>query len=399
MVELMKVKILGLLCLLLGSALMAQNDLKLVDYKDITTGAEQTENYLPLVKNKHVALVAHQASLIGKVHLADSLLRLGVNIEAIFCPEHGFRGNNDAGAAVANEVDSITGIPVISLYGKHKKPSATDMENIDVVVFDLQDVGVRFYTYLSTMTYVMEACAELNIPVILLDRPNPNGFLTDGPVLQSKHKSFVGLHPIPIAHGMTLGELALMIQGEQWIEYADQLELTVVPLQHYNRNLVVKLPVKPSPNLPTWQSVYLYPSLCLFEGTEISVGRGTDYPFEVYGSPYIKTGSLVFVPEPKPGSSLHPKLEGQVCYGQFLRGYAENYNRNHRLLNLSWLINAYENAPDTSRFFNSFFEKLAGTDSLRLQIQAGYTENQIRESWEKELNYFRLIRDKYLLYP
>ncbi len=386
-------------CLFSAIGLLAQKNLKLVDYEEITTGAQQTGLYLPLLENKNVALVAHQSSLIGNTHLVDSLLLLGVKVEAIFCPEHGFRGNAEAGALVDNEVDAKTGIPIISLYGKHKKPTAADLANIDVVVFDLQDVGVRFYTYVSTMTYVLEACVEQNIPVVILDRPNPNGFLIDGPVLDLKYKSFVGMHEVPIAHGMTLGEYALMAVEQQWFEASEELDLTVIPMQNYSHEMIVKLPIKPSPNLPTWQAVYLYPSLCLFEGTEVSVGRGTPYPFEVYGSPDIVYGSFVFIPESIPGVSLHPKFEGQPCYGQNLRGYAENFQQNNSQLNLSWLISAYKNASDSSKFFNNFFEKLAGTDSLRHQIQAGYSEKEIEASWKKDLDKFKLIREKYLLYP
>lgn len=385
--------------LALSGCTMAQSSLLLVEYQEITSGAQQIDTYLPLITNQRIALVANQASQVKNAHLADTLLSIGINIDKIFCPEHGFRGTADAGELVDNDKDSKTGISIISLYGDHKKPTAADLTEIDLVLFDLQDVGVRFYTYVSTMTYVMEACAENDVRLIILDRPNPNGFLIDGPLLDSNYRSFVGLHPVPIAHGMTLGEYAQLVKGEKWINKADQLQLQVIRLQQYQHNLLVKLATKPSPNLPTWQSVYLYPSLCLFEGTEVSVGRGTLVPFQVYGSPGFGVGSFAFTPESIPGMSSHPKYEGEICYGQNLTGYAENYAENAREINLTWLISAYNMSSDKDKFFNNYFDKLAGSDQLRKDIIAGKSEKQIRESWESDLNNFKLIRDKYLLYP
>jgi len=377
----------------------AQEKIKLVDYQDITTGSQQFDLYLPLLQNQRVALVANASSMVGERHLVDTLLSQGIRIEKIFCPEHGFRGTADAGELIDDGTDPNTGIPLISLYGNHKKPTPDDLKDIDRVVFDLQDVGVRFYTYVSTMTYVMEACAENGVPMMILDRPNPNGFLIDGPVLDTAYSSFVGLHPVPIAHGMTLGEYARMVKGEHWIKNADLLQLQVIPMAGYTHNMVVKLAVKPSPNLPNWQSVYLYPSLCLFEGTQVSIGRGTNLPFQVYGSPDMFLGSFVFTPQSIPGMSLHPKFEGQQCNGQNLIGYAENFAQNDPSIQLVWLIMAYQAAKDKKNFFTNYFEKLAGNDILRQQIIQGMTEEEIKASWKPGIDKFKLIRDKYVLYP
>ncbi len=377
----------------------AQESIKLVDYQDITTGSQQFDLYLPLLQNQRVALVANAASRVGEQHLVDTLLTYGIRIEKIFCPEHGFRGNADAGELINDGIDPATGIPLISLYGNHKKPTPDDLKDIDWVVFDLQDVGVRFYTYVSTMTYVMEACADNGVSMMILDRPNPNGYLIDGPILDTAYSSFVGLHPVPIADGMTLGEYARMVIGERWINKANQLKLQVIPMAGYTHNMVVKLAVKPSPNLPNWQSVYLYPSLCLFEGTQVSIGRGTTLPFQIYGSPDMFLGSFMFTPQSIPGMSLHPKFEGQQCNGQMLTGYAENLTKNDPSIQLTWLITAYQAAKDKKNFFTNYFEKLAGTDLLRQQIIEGMTEEEIKASWKPGLDNFRLIRDKYVLYP
>jgi len=380
-----------------SSQLVAQTP-KLVDYDKIVTGAMQFAKYEQLLKSKNVAVVANQSSTIGNQHLIDFLLEKEVNISIVFSPEHGFRGTASAGEKVDSETDSKTGISIISLYGNHKKPTSTDMENIDVVVFDLQDVGVRFYTYISTLTYVMEACAENDIPVIILDRPNPNGFYVDGPVLEPKYKSFVGLHPVPVVYGMTIGEYGKMVNGEQWLEGEIKCSLTVISLQNYKRNMIVKLPTPPSPNLPNWQSVYLYPSLCFFEGTIVSVGRGTDFPFQIYGHPEFLQGSYAFTPKPKQGAK-HPQLQGELCYGQNLTGYAENYKNNQLGLNLVWLIESYkilsEANPD---FFIKYFNTLAGNNKLKEQIEMGLTEELIKQSWETDLDKFKVIRNKYLIY-
>ncbi len=362
-------------------------------------GAEQTDLYFPLLENKNVAVVANHNSLIKEAHLVDRLLSAKIKVVKVFSPEHGFRGKADAGQKVEDKIDLVTGLPIISLYGSHKKQQPEDLINIDIVVFDIQDVGTRFYTYISTMTYVMEACAENNIPVIVLDRPNPNGFYVDGPVLEPEFKSFVGMHPIPIVHGMTVGEYAQMVNGEHWLADSVFCDLTVIPMKNYTHNDFYELPVKPSPNLPNKYAVYLYPSICLFEGTDVSVGRGTDYPFQVIGHPDFLLGSYIFTPRSIPGTATNPKHEGVYCNGQNLIGYAKEMKNNPAQLNLSWLIGYYDALKDKTTFFTSYFEKLAGTASLRKQIEAGMNEEQIRESWQPKLDEFKTIRKKYLLYP
>ena len=369
----------------------------LTNYNQIITGDEQTSVYFPLLQGKRVAVVANQSSIIGETHLVDSLLSSGIRVVRIFSPEHGFRGNKSAGAVVKDGEDAVTGLPVISLYGKHKKPTVDDLQDVDVVLFDLQDVGVRFYTYISTMTLIMQACAENNIPMIVLDRPNPNGFYVDGPVLKPGFTSFVGMQPVPVVYGMTLGEYARMVNGEHWLKDGITCDLTVIPLKHYTHNMMVRLPVKPSPNLPNWKAVYLYPSLCFFEGTGVSVGRGTSKPFQIFGYPGMK-GNYVFTPKSTPGASLHPKLENKTCRGEDLTAFAEDYRKNPPQLHLQWLLKAYHELSKKHTFFNNYFDKLAGTDQLRKQIEAGFTEVQIRQSWQKDLKRFRKIRKKYLLY-
>lgn len=370
----------------------------LISYDMITTGAQQLKVYLPLIKGKKTGVVANQASVVNSVHLVDLLLDRQIEVMAILSPEHGFRGSAEAGEVVKDGKDIKTGIPVISLYGNHRKPTETDLQNIEVIIFDLQDVGTRFFTYISTLTYVMEACAMHDIQLIVLDRPNPNGFYVDGPVLDTAYKSFVGLHPVPVVYGMTIGEYAMMVKGEQWIESESKCNLKVISLLGYTRNMIAELPVKPSPNLPNWKAVYLYPSLCFFEGTIMSEGRGTDYPFQIYGHPNFVPGSSVFIPESRPGASLHPKFEGEHCYGQSLWGYAENYKHNQNQINLSWLIGSYEILSGKFEYFNDYFDVLAGTNQLRKQIEAGKTEEEIRESWQAELEKFKKIREKYLIY-
>jgi uncharacterized protein YbbC (DUF1343 family) len=374
-----------------------QSELQLVRSDRLITGAQNTQAYLPLLENKNVAVVANHASLISQTHLVDSLKNLGVSIVKIFSPEHGFRGMADAGEKVESNVDSKTQLPVVSLYGNHKKPTNADLSGVEIVVFDLQDVGARFYTYISTLTYVMEACAENNIPLIVLDRPNPNGFYVDGPVLEPEFISFVGLHPVPVVYGMTIGEYAKMVNGEGWLNKGQSCRLTVIPLQGYTHNMIVKLPVKPSPNLPNWEAVYNYPSLCLLEGTIMSVGRGTDFPFQIYGHPDYISGSFLFTPHPNKGAK-HPKYEGQRCTGAgFLN--AKHYKSNPRQLNLFFLINTYKvMSLQRDDYFNSYFDKLAGTDQLRFQIESGMTEEEIRESWQEGIESFKLIRAKYLIY-
>lgn len=371
----------------------------------IEVGAQQFVSYLPKLEGKRVGLVANHTSLVPDDaeyrHLADVLLTKSVHIQAVFAPEHGFRGNAGNGERISDGKDAATGLEIRSLYGKTKKPTPVMLSDIDVLVFDMQDVGARFYTYLSTMHYVMEAAAEQNIPVIVLDRPNPNGFYVDGPVLDPEYASFVGMHPIPIVHGMTLGELAQMINGEGWLKGEMQCDLTVIECVNYTHEDLYNLPVAPSPNLPTMESVYLYPSLCLFEPTVVSVGRGTDYPFEVYGYPGMPYGSFAFTPESRPGKSLHPKHEGTLCTGQRLSELARFYFQANRRLYLQWLIGNYEIYPDKESFFTSpkFFDKLAGTSELRKQLDAGATEEEIRSSWQSDLQAFQVLRKKYLIYP
>ena len=366
--------------------------------KSIQTGAEQTELYLPLLKGKKVAITANQTSNIGNAHLVDSLLARNVNIVKVFGPEHGFRGNAGAGEKVKSTTDDKTGLPLISLYGKHKKPTTDDLTGIDIMVFDIQDVGTRFYTYISTMSYVMEACAENNVEMIVLDRPNPNGFYVDGPMLEPEFSSFVGLHPVPVVYGMTMGEYAQMVNGEGLLENGIKCNLKIIPLKNYTHNSLYELPVRPSPNLPNMDAVYLYPSLCFFEGTMISVGRGTEMPFQLIGHPEYRDGKTVFIPKPIIGIAPHPKYEGKVCYGTILKDSVENPILKEKQLHLSWLINSYDYFKGKDGFFNGFFDKLAGTDKLRKQILEGKTEKEIRLSWQAGLESFKKIRGKYLLY-
>lgn len=373
------------------------NELFLNNVYQTQGAASRIDAYVPYLENKKIGIVANQSSVVNGKHLVDTLLSLNIKIVKIFTPEHGFRGNEDAGAKIDNSVDLKTSIPIISLYGKKKKPTSDDLKDIEIMLFDLQDVGVRFYTYISTLTYIMEACAENNIPIVVLDRPNPNGFYIDGPVLEPEQKSFVGLHPIPIVYGLTIGEYGLMVNGENWLSNHLKCSLTVIPMENYNRYSIDQLPVKPSPNLPNYESVYLYPSLCFFEGTILSVGRGTDFPFQVFGHPKLKL-DFSFIPKSKEGAGK-PKFENQKCYGIDLRDYAHNYKNNKPYqLNLSWLIDSY-NLLKGEDFFTNYFEKLAGTSRLRKQIESGMTEEQIRASWQEGLDGYKKIRVKYLLYP
>jgi len=365
----------------------------------ITVGAEQTALYFPLLQGKKIGVVANQTSLVNGVHLVDSLLHAGFDVVKVFGPEHGFRGNAADGEHIANDRDPKTGLPVISLYGNNRKPSAESLDGLDLVIFDIQDVGTRFYTYISTMSYMMEACAENNVDFMVLDRPDPNGDFVDGPVLEPAFSSFVGLHPVPVVHGMTVGEYAQMVNGEGWLKDAKQCHLTVIPVENYTHQTLYQLPVAPSPNLPNMTAIYLYPSLCFFEGTIISVGRGTDAPFQVIGHPDFGIGSYAFTPESIPGVSEHPPYEGEVCYGQSLQGYAKEVVMKERRLHLDLLISYYNYFKDKESFFKPYFTKLAGTEKLQQQIEAGKTEAEIRDSWQNELDKFKVIRAKYLLYP
>lgn len=365
---------------------------------NITMGAEQTSEFVPLLKNKRAGLVVNQTSIIGKSHLVDSLKKLHVNIRAIFAPEHGFRGDHSAGAKVASGKDPKTGLKVISLYGNHKKPTKDDLKDIDIVIFDIQDVGARFYTYISTLHYVMEACAENKKGLIVLDRPNPNGFYVDGPVLEKKYQSFVGMHPVPVVHGLTIGEYATMINGEKWLKDSIQCDLTVIRMKGYDHNSRYVLPEKPSPNLPTEASVYLYPSVCFFEGTNYSLGRGTSKPFECIGKPQNTSGDYTFTPKAIAGVAENPPYKNQLCRGHLLTGFANTVFKQEPRIYLDWIINLYQEDTSKQTYFNDFFDTLAGTDELRKQIIAGKTESEIRASWQDQLNAYKKVRIKYLLY-
>ena len=367
--------------------------------KDIQVGAQRFDEYKQLLKDKNVAVLGNQTSMVGDVHLVDFLLSKGVTVKKVMSPEHGFRGNAGAGEHVANGKDAKTGLSIISLYGNHRKPTKEDLDSIDVVLFDLQDVGTRFYTYISTLQYLMEACAEYHVKVIVLDRPNPNGYFVDGPVLDPKFKSFVGMQPIPIVHGMTVGEYAQMLNGEGWLKDKAKCELEVVAVEGYRHLQLYQLPIKPSPNLPTMEAIHLYPTLCLFEGTVMSIGRGTNKPFELVGHPDFKEFDTTFTPKPIKGVAPHPKLEGKACKGYVLTTYAKKRINYDQKINLYWIETAYFELGGKDDFFTSFFDKLAGTDKLRKQILEGKTEDEIRASWQPKIEEFKNIRRKYLLYP
>ncbi len=368
----------------------------------ISPGANQTAAYFSHLKNKKIGMVVNNTSTIGQKLSVDSLVAAGFSPSKIFAPEHGFRGESSNGASISNNIDEKTGIPIISLYGKHLKPSADNLNGLDLVIFDIQDVGARFYTYISTLHYVMEACAENNIPLLVLDRPNPNGFYVDGPILEPAFKSFIGMHPVPIVYGMTIGEYAQMINGEKWLKDGLNCNLTVIPVANYTHNNQYTLPVKPSPNLNTQQAILLYPSLCLFEGTIISQGRGTYNPFQVLGAPALSGKfSYSFIPQSIPGMSENPIHQGQNCFGLDL-----SKEKTGELLNLDWLLTFYKAYPNKKAFFDNKnypqmgnFDKLAGTASLKQQIIQGKSARAIRKSWEPALSRFKLIRKKYLIYP
>jgi uncharacterized protein YbbC (DUF1343 family) len=362
----------------------------------IVVGAAQVNAYLPFLKEKRVALAVNQTSTIAGRHLVDTLQALGVNIVAVFAPEHGFRGDHGAGESVSSGYDAQSGIAVHSLYGKNKKPSNQHMMSIDIVVFDIQDVGARFYTFISTLHYLMEACAENNKPLLLLDRPNPNGNYIDGPVLDTNFRSFVGMHPVPVVHGLTVAEYAQMINGERWLNKNKECNLAVVTCLNYTHSTTYVLPIKPSPNLPSQQSIRLYPSLCFFEGAAVSLGRGTNKPFEQIGAPWFLAGKVQFSPKDIPGVALNPPYANQICYGYDLSDSLYHFSDG---LILDYLIEFYQNAPDKKNFFNSFFDKLAGTNLLREQIISGKTSQEIKQSWQKDLEAYKKIRKQYLLYP
>ncbi len=377
------------------------------DFAAMRPAIYQLEKALPRLMGKRLAIVANHTSTIGEVHLLDTLLRLNLSVSTVFAPEHGFRGDAADGATVDNSIDPSTGIPVISLYGKNKKPTVAQFANIDLIIFDIQDVGARFYTYLSTLHYVMETCAEAGIPLLVLDRPNPNGQYIDGPVLEMPFSSFVGMHPVPVVYGMTIGEYAQMINGEKWLKSGMRCELDVLPCVSFERDMVYELPVKPSPNLPDMDAVRWYPSLCFFEGTVVSVGRGTERPFTVIGEPNNTSGNFTFTPRPVVGASTNPPQNGVLCRGynlasvdtaDMVTGHA---SAKIREIDLSWLLKMYAETSDKPHFFNSnlFFDKLAGTDKLRKAILSGESESAIRKTWQSDLDGFKIVRSKYLLYP
>ena len=370
----------------------------------IIPAAERIDEYLPKITGKKVAVFANHTSMVGYSNLVDTLVKRGVNITVIFGPEHGFRGTADAGEKIENLTDPATGIPVVSLYGKKRKPSAEDLRNVDVMLFDIQDVGVRFYTYISSLEEYMESAMENNKPLIVLDRPNPNGFYVDGPILDTKFKSFVGMQPVPIVYGMTIGEYSKMLAGEKWLSpegtQTAGINLAVIPCGNYTHKSRYVLPVKPSPNLPEIQSIYLYPSTCFFEGTVLSEGRGTDQPFQLFGHPLLPKNLPSFTPRSKEGAK-NPKLLNQLCYGWDLRGNPdEALQKINNRIQLKWLIEAYKLFPQKDSFFlkNNFFNLLAGNDILMKQIKEGKSEADIRKSWEPALSEFKKIRKKYLIY-
>jgi uncharacterized protein YbbC (DUF1343 family) len=359
----------------------------------VKTGAEQLDLLLPKLQDKRVAFLVNHTAVIGRTHLVDSLQKRGVDIKKILSPEHGFRGNADAGETVTDGVDTKTGLPVISLYGNNKKPTVEQLGDVDIVIFDIQDVGVRFFTYISSLHYLMEACAEQNKKLIVLDRPNPNGSYVDGPVLDPALKSFVGMHPIPIVHGLTVGELAQMINGEGWLAGKRKCELEIIKLKNYTHQTSYTLPIKPSPNLPNQQSVLLYPSTCLFEGTVLSVGRGTQHPFEWIGHPDLKNQPFQFTPISIEGMAKKPPHENSVCFGVDL-----SKEKTGREISLKYFIQLYKRFPDKEKFFIPYFDKLAGTKLLKEQIKKGMTEKQIKATWKKDLDMYKVMRKKYLIY-
>ena len=365
----------------------------------LVVGAQQTEHYLPILKNKNIGIVANQTTVIfkeeGYTHLVDSLLSLNIAVKKVFAPEHGFRGTADAGETIKDGIDSGSGVPIVSLYGANKKPNAKILEGLDLIIFDVQDVGARFYTFLSTLHYMMETCANLGITVVVLDRPNPNGHYVDGPILDLNFSSFVGMHPVPIVHGMTVGEYAKMINGEGWLSKGVQCDLKVIPVKNYTHQTAYELPIKPSPNLPNATAINLYPSLCLFEGTNVSMGRGTELQFQIFGSPFLKSVdySYEFTPKPNVGAK-YPVYENKICTGLNLKNHS-----NLSQIELKWLLDAFQNTENKAEFFNPFFTKLAGQKLLQKQIEMGMNSDQIRDSWKTDLERYKLLRVPYLLYP
>ena len=363
----------------------------------IVPGVYQTAQYFPLLKGKNLGIVANHTSMIGRMHLVDSLKSSGFNILRVFAPEHGFRGEKGAGEKIDNSIDQRTGIPIVSLYGKHLRPDAKDLAGIDLLIFDIQDVGVRFYTYISTLQYVMEACAEFKIPLIILDRPNPNSYFIDGPVLDKKYSSFVGLQSVPVVYGLTIGEYAGMLNGEGWLRKKVKCNLQVIKIKEYYHNNKYILPIAPSPNLPDMDAVYLYPSICFFEGTSVSLGRGTTKPFRYIGFPDTLSEGFSFIPKSIPGVAVSPPYQDTLCKGMDLSGEGIKVTL-ERSIQLKWLIKMYADYPDKKKFFNNFFDKLAGSDQLRRQIIENKSEIEIKKTWQESIDSYMQIRKKYLLY-
>ena len=392
---------------MLSIPLMAAQAQSLSNNNQIITGADRTEEYLPYLKGKRIAIMANPTSIIGEKHLVDSLQSLGVEIVKVFGPEHGFRGNVGAGVHVKDEIDNKTGIPIVSLYGAKRKPSKEDLENVDLLIYDLQDVGCRFYTNINALVRLMEACHENNLELLILDRPNPNGYLIDGPVLDMKYKSGIGQFPIPMSHGLTVAEFAMMANGEGWLEDKVQCKLKIIPVANYMHDMPYTLPVSPSPNLNTQQAVLLYPSTCMFEGTYVNHGRGTYFPFTVFGSPAYKgIYSFSYTPKSIKGMSTSPLFMDQVCYGLDLRNYDTDLLRKSRQINLKWIMELYKNSPEKEKFFDGSLSKQMnnieiqiGSGLFRQQIIDGVPESEIRASWEPGLSNYKLMRKKYLLYP
>jgi len=364
----------------------------------VVVGAAQTEVYLPLLKDKRIGLVVNQTSVVDSIHLVDFLLSKEVNLTAIYAPEHGYKGTVERGEYIESSTDSVTGIPVFSIYGRTRKPSPEMLQGIDVMLFDIQDIGVRFFTVVSTMHNVMEACAENNIPFIVLDRPNPLGYYVDGPMMKPEFSNFIGLHQVPVVHGLTLGEFATMINGESWLKDSVKCDLEVVEIQNYTHAAKYQLPVVPSPNLPDMKSIYLYPTVCFFEGAEVNEGRGTWKPFQQFGAPWFTPRDHAYVPISIPVLSLHPKFENDTCYGYDLSTISLEELQDIRQIQLKYVIEFYQKCPDQEHYFTNFFENLAGSDTLRKQIIAGHTEEQIRESWKADLERYKQMRKNYLLY-
>lgn len=377
--------------------LFAQHKAVILNSQEVICGADRIEYFIPKLKDKKVGLVGNKSSMVGAVHLLDTLIHRGIQVVSVFCPEHGFRGEGEAGEMIDDHIDPKTGVPIQSLYGSQKKPKPESLIGIDILVFDIQDVGARFYTYISTLHYVMEAAAENNIPVLILDRPNPNGFYVDGPIRKPGFESFVGMHPVPVVHGMTIGEYGRMINGEKWLKEEVICELEVVSCLNYDHNTEYILPVIPSPNLPNQESVYLYPSLCFFEGTIVSVGRGTKMPFQIYGHPDY-SGSFSFKPVSTQGASLNPKWKDQLCKGVDLRKDGVSIIFAKPELHLEWIIDIYEDLGKPDNFFTSYFDTLAGSSELREMIMMGFSSEKIHLSWANGLSQFREIRSHYLIY-